>query len=275
MFGFYLKKTLCDIWDNLFHALVINLFTIAMGSACLGIWLLAGSVTVPAAFDALYTVILIIITCIIMSVVVLAEGENAAKIADFEAPHFGIYFKNLVPCLKDGVLFGLILSLYIIVAITGIPYYFRVWLPADGSQGSMIGLFLMSIVFWFEVISAFSLQWFVAIRSIMHNDVIKTLKKCYILFFDNAWFTIGMFVNNIVILALSVLTFGLVCGTTGLLISTTNALRLRLYKYDWLEVNPELDKKERKDVPWADLIAKDKKILGPRKFKSFIFPWKE
>ena len=62
---------------------------------------------------------------------------------------------------------------------------------------------------------------------------------------------------------------------TGIMITNMNAFRLRMYKYDWLEVNPDLTMEERKDVPWDALIAKDKKTLGPRPLKSFIFPWKE
>lgn len=58
-------------------------------------------------------------------------------------------------------------------------------------------------------------------------------------------------------------------------ITTSGALKLRLYKYDWYEVNPGMTKEQRRDVPWQELIEKDKRILGPRKWKSFIFPWKE
>ncbi len=275
MFGFYLKKTLCDIWDNLLHGLVINLFTLAMASMCFFLWYLSGSFAFSESAGSLLTFILIIITCIIMSIVLIAEGDNCVKIAAFESPHFSRYFGNLGSSIKDGAILGLVISFYIIVAMTAIPYYFSVWIPGDGKQGSLVGLFLMSVVFWFEVISVLALQWFIAIRSTMHDGVIKTLKKCYIIFFDNTGFSILMFLNHIVIVAISVLTFGLLAGSTGLIISSADAFRIRLYKYDWLEVNPDLTRKERKDVPWADLIARDKKLLGPRKFKSFIFPWKE
>jgi hypothetical protein len=55
-----------------------------------------------------------------------------------------------------------------------------------------------------------------------------------------------------------------------------NALRLRLYKYDYLEAHPEIKTaKERRIIPWDELIQEDKDALGPRSFKSFIFPWKE
>ena len=64
-------------------------------------------------------------------------------------------------------------------------------------------------------------------------------------------------------------------GMTGVIFTNVNALRICLYKYDWLEVNPGISLEQRKNVPWEDLIAKDRKTLGPRTLKGFIFPWKE
>ena len=47
-------------------------------------------------------------------------------------------------------------------------------------------------------------------------------------------------------------------------------------KYDYLEEHPELKtKKERKQIPWEELLYDDKETLGPRNFKSFFFPWRE
>ena len=34
-------------------------------------------------------------------------------------------------------------------------------------------------------------------------------------------------------------------------------------------------KKERRQIPWEELIYEDRETLGPRKLKSFIFPWKD
>ena len=63
---------------------------------------------------------------------------------------------------------------------------------------------------------------------------------------------------------------------SGITIGNTNALRILLYKYDYLEEHPELrTKKERRCIPWNELIREDKEILGPRKLRSFLFPWKD
>ena len=103
----------------------------------------------------------------------------------------------------------------------------------------------------------------------------KCLKQCFILFFDTAMFTIGIFFHNIILLLLTVVTFGLVPGINGITVSTTNALRLRLYKYDWLEENDAFnDIEKRRNIPWDELLEEDKESLGPRKLASFLFPWK-
>ena len=62
----------------------------------------------------------------------------------------------------------------------------------------------------------------------------------------------------------------------GISINKANALRLRLYKYDYLEKHPELTtKRDRKEIPWDELIQEDRDTLGPRKLRSFLFPWKD
>ena len=65
-------------------------------------------------------------------------------------------------------------------------------------------------------------------------------------------------------------------GITGIILAQNNALRLRLYEYDWMEEHPELSEKEaRKSIPWKELIAEDVETLGPQTLKGLIFPWKQ
>ncbi|MBR4011819.1 MAG: hypothetical protein IKI98_03255, partial [Spirochaetaceae bacterium] len=87
-------------------------------------------------------------------------------------------------------------------------------------------------------------------------------------------FSIFIFIYNLILAVLSCVVFVLP-GFSGICLSLNNALRLRLYKYDWLEEHPDIPLKEaRKQIPWGELIAEDYETLGPRSFKSFIFPWK-
>ena len=92
---------------------------------------------------------------------------------------------------------------------------------------------------------------------------------------DNVFFTIGVGLVNLVNLFVMIFSLGILNGSATMTITTTDALRLRLYKYDWYEVNPNLTKGQRADVPWKELLEKDRRILGPRGWKSFIFPWKD
>ncbi|HAO30320.1 MAG TPA: hypothetical protein DCQ43_03115 [Treponema sp.] len=275
MFGFFLKKNFCDVWDNMFHLAILNLFLLACIAAGVAFIIFSVYIPGPENIKVLYQVAAFFIVCAILGVLVFAEGENAAKIANFGTSKLKEYFSNIPSCIKDGAAFGLFVGLLAAVSVVSIPFYYRIWIPADGSQGSYLGLILLSIVFWGVVITVMALQWFLPIRSLMHNPFVKCLKKSYILFFDNASFTLALLLSNVVRLIISVFTLGLIPSLNGITLANTNALRLRLYKYDWIEVNPGLTKEQLKQVPWDELIQNDKNILGPRKLKSFFFPWKE
>ena len=275
MLGFWFKKNFCDAWDNLFHMIVPNLVMlvsiIGVVFMCIGV----NAIPVTEAWRNVFSFIALFIAIGIVCVFIFAESDNCAKIANFEAPSLKNYFKQIVPCIKDGLFFGFVIAFLVSIITISFPYYFRVWVPADGSKGSIFGLICMSVVFWFVVISILALQWFIPIRSLMHNNFKKCLKKSYIIFFDNPGFSIIVALNNLLLLIITVVCFGMAPSFTGMMIANTDALRLRLYKYDWYEVNPGMTKEQRKQVPWEDLLANDKEVLGPRKFKSFIFPWKE
>ena len=268
MLKFLLKKNFCDIWDNLFHFLIVNLINLAL----LMIGIAAASFIAKNLLTSF--IVFVIINCI-LNISLFAEGNNVKKIANFESPKLKNYFSNILPSIKIALQFGTFTSILTLIAFVSIPYYFNMWLPTDGSKGNILGLFLLSFVFWFEVVSILSLQWFAAIYNLMGNSFLKCLKKSYIIFFDNTLVSIVIGLLNLLGLLFTIFSLGMVCSIDGMMLTNTNALRLLLYKYDWYEVNPELTKAERKDVPWDDLLEKDKTTLGPRKLKTIIFPWKE
>ena len=120
------------------------------------------------------------------------------------------------------------------------------------------------------------MQWFIPIRALMHNNFAKCFKKSFIILFDNTGFTLAYSLYNLILLVLSVVCIGFFPSMAGILIGNTNALRILLYKYDYLEEHPELKtKKERRQIPWDDLISEDRDMLGPRPIRSFLFPWKD
>ncbi|MBP5696649.1 MAG: hypothetical protein J6X11_08390 [Treponema sp.] len=276
MFGFLFKKNFCDIWDNFFHFFIVNLIDLVLVlSFGFLFFFFSKTPLVAPNYRVFLPLLAIALGICLLSVLVFAEGKNAADVANFGTARFSKFAGNILPSLKIGLQFGLFLSLVSAVSFISIPFYFHMWIPSDGSQGSVLGLVFLSIIFWFVLITVLALQWFIPIRNLMGNNFVKCLKKSYILFFDNTWLTIMMGLVGLLNIAISIFSIGMVCSFNGMMLCNTNALRLLLYKYDWYEVNPGMSKAERKDIPWDELLKKDKKTLGPRKFKSFFFPWKE
>ena len=261
MYLFFIKKNFYDGWDNMLSLIVINLviMTVSLGLLSL-IYALQQSVPLVIA--------LIILFGIVISILTLASGEVASSAANFGSAHIADFFRAIPSCIADGIRFGLILSVVGTAAYVCIPFYF--------AQKTLPTMFIGSMFVWLVVFTLLSLQWFVAIRSLMHNDFKKCLKKCFIVFFDNIWFSLFTVVYNFFLLALSVFLFGLLPSVAGITLAQVNALRLRLYKYDYYEAHPELKTpKEKRYIPWDELLHNDKETLGPRSFKSLIFPWKE
>ena len=65
-------------------------------------------------------------------------------------------------------------------------------------------------------------------------------------------------------------------GLCGINLGYINALKLRLYKYDWLDQHKDLkNAKDRKNIPWDALLKEDKDILSKKSLKTMLMPWKD
>lgn len=271
MFKFFLKKNFCDGWDNFFFLILSNAITIVLLFASVFILKVADSIN-P------YLPSLAFVICAgILSVQLFAWGANASKLADFRSPSFGVFFAAIKSVWKIGFAFGALVAAILLLARFSIAYYLGLYFR----EGNLMGLFVTAALGWFLLVSAISLQWFIPLYFLQDNNgFAKCLKKSFILFYDNVFFSIEVFLYNIILFVLSCVTFMLIPGLNGILLSSTNALRLRLYKYDWIEKMSESDpdfekdRDRRSEVPWDELLADDKESLGPRKLGSFIFPWK-
>lgn len=271
MYGFILKKNFCDAWDNLLSVVITNvifLFTI-LGTICLSAFFTQRcSETITDVVFYSVQALILFLGLFILSIIAFSYGEQAAKITDFCGIGLGDFFKAIPGVLKDAFFFSLFVGAVIFVSGYSLTYYFK--------QQSFLGLCVGALLFWIDLFVFLSLQWFVPIRSAMHNSFKKTLKKCFIIFFDNTGYTFLLTLNNLVMIAISVLFIGFIPSIAGMMIAGQNALRIRLYKYDYLEEHPELKtRKERKQIPWEELIFDDREKVGPRKLRSFLFPWKD
>jgi hypothetical protein len=263
MYWFCLKKNFCDGWDNIFLLLIANLTVVLLS---VGAFFAISAVMIN---EFLLFLCFALFLCITM-IPIFAFGSIAVQLSNFKSSSLKEFFTAFARVWKDAVFFALIVSLLSVMAVVVIPFYFR--------MNSLLGLALSAVIFWVLVLSVLALQWFIPLRFLLNNDsFFKSVKKCYIIFFDNAAFSVGYFIYQFVLMALSLFTFFLLPSFSGLVLNSTNALRLRLYKYDWLEEHRELTpgSKERKHIPWDELLAEDRETLGPRSLKSFIFPWKD
>ena len=272
MYGFLFKKNFCDGWDNLFSVVITNiLFLICM----VGTIVLSSAVTNALSDDTSNMLFMLIQTGIlflgvyIFNIFDLAYGELAYKIANFEGIHILDFFKRIPGVLLDALLYSLLIVGVVFISVYSLNFYIL-------EQQSLVGLFVGALLFWIDIIILLAFQWFVPIRSTFHNNFGKCIKKCFIILMDNTGFSIIMALYNLVLIALSILPIGFFPSLAGVSISKHNAFRLRMYKYDYLEEHPELKTaKERRHIPWEELIYDDREALGPRKLRSFLFPWKE
>lgn len=270
MFKFFFKKNFYDGWDNLFQIILSNVFTIALGFGAVTVMWVASQINMLAL--ALAT----ILCAGIFMIPVFAQGANARKIADYNSPSFGLFFRSIPVVWRTAFCFGALFALLFIMVTIGLRYYMRMF-----ADGSMLGLLLAAVLFWFMLICVLALQWFLPFYFLQEeNNFIKCVKKSFIIFFDNPAFSFAIFVHNVVLFALSCMLFFFLPGTSGISLALMNALRLRLYKYDWLEKMEAQEpgfsqsRDKRAEVPWDELLAEDKEMLGPRGLKSLIFPWR-
>ena len=272
MYGFILKKNFCDGWDNLLSVVITNALWLISGFGFFFLFMWAVKLVPESGPEFIHYILLIAIYvfgCIHFSILAFAYGDQAAKIANFEGIKILDYFIGMPGVLKDATFFGLLIAGVSLVSFFAFDFYFL-------QSTSLTAFFAGSLLFWVDIFFLLALQWFLPIRSLMHNNFAKCLKKSFLIFFDNTGYSIFWFLHNVIMLIPSILMFGFCPSVAGMLIANTNALRIRLYKYDYLEQHPELKTKaERRKIPWEELIYDDREALGPRKLKSFLFPWKE
>ena len=257
MIGFLIRKNFYDQWDNLFRVALLNLgfviilaFPVALPSLLVSIPVLG-----------LSTLIIGIFLCFIY---LSAAALSVSVISDYGSFGFADFFRNLKIMWPAGIALGAItIAAYFLLTVV-IPFYL--------SMQSLLGVLLAAVIFWALLVCLLSLQFFFAIRCRLDTKLSKVFKKCFIIFFDNPLFSIFTLIHSIVCLGVSVFLAFLFPGPAGVILFTDEALRLRLLKYDWLEANPEGD---RKKIPWDALLIDERERTGTRSLRNIIFPWKD
>ena len=257
MFGFLLRKSFYDLWDNLFRIALINLGFVLF----LAFPVFIPSLLTPFPVLGMIALIIGILWCFVY---LSAAALSLKAISDYGTFGFEDFLDNLKTMWPFGLGMGVLAFFGYYLLTMVIPFYL--------GMASLFGLLLAAFTFWVLVVAFLSLQFFFAIRSRLETNPVKALKKCFIIFFDNPLFSIFSLFHNLFILGISVFLIFLFPGPAGALLFLDEGLRLRLMKYDWLQANPEAN---RKDIPWDAILIDEREKTGTRSLKSFIFPWKD
>ena len=261
MIGFFLKKNFFDGWDNFLPLALFNIVFILIAFLFFSFAYLLSSMPMLS--------LLSLFICILMTgALLLAVSNLMSRIADYKSFSFKEIGGEIKRTWRHGVLFAVIEAFCWIIVGVAVPYYF--------SFRNFLGLFLGVSVVWIFALIQLSLLWFFPIRSRLESNFRKCLKKCFIVFFDNTGFTLFMLLYSGVLVILTPFLAFLVPGFSGLLLAWNNAFKLRMYKYDWMELHPEIPiQTARKQIPWNELLAEDRETVGSRSIRNLIFPWKD
>jgi hypothetical protein len=193
-----------------------------------------------------------------------AAGLCLKSVSDYGGFGFADFFANI----KIGWPLGLIAGALVFVCYLLVSVVMNFYL----SMNSLMGLLLAAVIFWTLVVGILSFQFLFTVRARLDTKVSKIFRKCFVFFFDNPGFCVFTFLHNMVMLVISIFLAFLFPGPAGILLFLDQGLRLRLLKYDWLEENPEAN---RKKIPWDALLIDERERTGTRSLKNFIFPWKD
>ena len=259
MFFFLLKKAFFDAWDNLGTLVLGNL--ILMPLVVGGLWPVFK--VLELGFIAGLLMLLIVIALVFVAVGVISVIMS--EIADYRRVSWGDLGGIIKKTWKTSLLLSLVASVFFGISFFGMSYY--------SGLRNMLGLAAAALLFWIIVGVYLSLMWFYPARNRLNGDFRKWLKKGAILMFDNMGLTlfIGLIVAPVQMI-LWPMTMFTAFGPAGIQLYLNGALRLMMFKYDWLEEHPEATKK---DVPWFELLMDEKERVGKRTLRGMIFPWKE
>jgi hypothetical protein len=192
-----------------------------------------------------------------------AASRVCSDIADYKQPGFAELAGFVKETWANSLLGAALLAVYLLVVSVAFPFY---------AGRGVVGWLAMGLLFWVTVAALLAAQYFFPIQGRLDRKFRKIVRKSFLLLFDNTFFSIGLLLVALLVLIGSAFTAFLLPGVGTIFLWWNIALKLRLYKYDWLEQNPGAN---RRKVPWDALLIDDRERVGKRTLKGMIFPWKE
>lgn len=258
MFFYAVKKTFFDLWDHLFFALAVNLvFTLAtLGLASLS-FLFQGFG--PTAQFAIVPVPFLVAAVLGGLATFWAKDiafDGAAKVSDF-VPH-------LAASWRPSVVFGVGWLVLVAGFLFGVPFY--------SSLHPLAGFIFGVVLAWALFFGAGMSLYYPGLNAQIEPKIGKLFKKSFLVFLANPWASLTIAVVFVLSLILSVVTLGFFPGILGISLWLQVGFKFLMAKYEWIEAHPDEDHKK---VPWATILSEDMEKVGPRSFKSLIFPWKD
>lgn len=273
----FIKKNFFDGWENIGNIILANLINIPFGaSVAFGFYLayISASETENSMslFDIFHQHPLIPVLFIFFGLffaIVLggAYAKNADSISNNEVVKINTYFNNVGKAFKDYSGFALLVSGIFIACLIGVPFYIQL--------SSFFGVMIGAILLLFSVVFLLAFQWFIPLKELLGFKFKKTIDKCFVILFDNFAFSVFMALYSLLLMALSVMLLFTMPGFCGINLAYVNALRLRMYKYDWLDQHGDLKgKNDRNNIPWKALLKEETDILDQKSIRSVLMPWK-
>ncbi len=257
MYLFFIKKVFFDAWDNLISLILLNMgfVLIIAGFAYASVVSEPGSLV----FFVIYILLIFLLNFYACGVAgytkdIIYSGSGELK----------SIFRTAVNRWKQWVVMSVISIAEMLAMFIGFPFYL--------SLGGVPGLAGAVTVFWVLFFWLLASQYYFPAGFQLEGGVRKQIKKSLMLLLDNTGFTLFLGLHTVVIFVISFFTAYLIPGISVIILSHQVALKLRLYKYDYLEENPDAD---RRNIPWNALLAEEREKIGPRSLRGMIFPWKE
>lgn len=257
MIGFMLKKAFWDTWDNMGRILLINLLLIL---------LLVVPVFIPQWFVNIPVLSIAVLIIGVLAIFLYVGGISryVKDLVAYKSPELKEIIQHIKDSWKQSLFFGIGSLVFYFICFVGFRFYSQL--------GNLMGVIGMAFLFWIFILVSVASSFFFPILNSLDRDVRKILKKSFILLFDNTGTAVILFFAVLFNAGVSVALAFILPGIGGILVVQETALRLIMMKYDYLEENPEAD---RKKIPWGALLLDEKEKVGKRTFKGTIFPWKD
>lgn len=258
MTGFFIKKAFFDGWDNLISLVVLNLgYLIVLGVLYATLEVLplsivggVGLAVVALALHAIYTGMV---------------SVHVKAFAYYIRPNFSEFRAGFFQIWRHAVLQFVVNLVLVTLALFIIPFYL--------SYGSLVTFVIAILMFWVAMAFAMAMMYFYPLAVHMPEDrPLKTLKKAFIIVADNLGFSLFFGLYHGVNLVFTLFFATIIPGVSGILLSRQVAMKLLMFKYDYIEKHPDTLKK---NIPWEELLFDEREKVGQRTIKGMIFPWKE